>query len=189
VHRGPAPIRQIRAGGQLEGRYTAGFSRTPFRLACRTRAVWQYRPVPSLSGLLPTLNGASRTRLPPASPGCCDSPATEPSHPRTVSRRLVALDVGHPETVRARGSNSPRAHRQLGRLPDAVPPVVDCSCLLPWMAVAMRVRSHTGLDSQEVRERTFRAGSVSRALARAGREETLSGEPVLGLDDASASAS
>jgi hypothetical protein len=30
-----------------------GSSRPPSRLACRTRAVWQYRPVPSLSGLLP----------------------------------------------------------------------------------------------------------------------------------------
>jgi hypothetical protein len=30
-----------------------GSSRTPARLACRTRAVWQCRPVPSLSGLLP----------------------------------------------------------------------------------------------------------------------------------------
>jgi hypothetical protein len=28
-------------------------TRTPSRLACRTRAVWQCRPVPSLSGLLP----------------------------------------------------------------------------------------------------------------------------------------
>jgi hypothetical protein len=33
---------------------TAGFcTRTPLRLACRTRVVWQYRPVPSLSRLLP----------------------------------------------------------------------------------------------------------------------------------------
>src|SRR5712691_9987831 len=97
VHRGPAPIRQVRAGGQLEGRYDAGSSRTPFRLACRTRAVWQSRPVPSLAGLLPTLTGASRIRLPPASPGCCDSPAAGLSHLRKVSRCLVAHHVEMPE--------------------------------------------------------------------------------------------
>ena len=37
-----------------------GSSRTPSRLACRTRPVWQYQGVPSLSGLLPPS---------PASPG------------------------------------------------------------------------------------------------------------------------
>lgn len=50
----------------IERLSNAGFSRTPSELACRTRAVWQYRPVPSLSGLLSTLTGASRIRLPPA---------------------------------------------------------------------------------------------------------------------------
>ncbi|MCX4757205.1 tyrosine-type recombinase/integrase [Kitasatospora purpeofusca] len=38
----------------------AGSSRTPLRPARRTRTVWQYRPVPALSGLLPPS---------PASPG------------------------------------------------------------------------------------------------------------------------
>ena len=33
-----------------------------------------------MSGLLPALTGASRIRLPPASPGCCDNPAAEPFH-------------------------------------------------------------------------------------------------------------
>ena len=32
------------------GASNAGSSRTPARLACRTRPVWQYRPVPALSG-------------------------------------------------------------------------------------------------------------------------------------------
>ncbi len=44
----------------LERRSAAGSSRTPSRLACRTRTVWQYRYVPSLSGPLPPF---------PASPG------------------------------------------------------------------------------------------------------------------------
>ena len=53
----------------------------PFRLACRTRAVWWCRPVPSLSGLLPALPGTSRVRLPSASPACCDRPAVGPYTP------------------------------------------------------------------------------------------------------------
>jgi hypothetical protein len=49
----PAQIRQVRAGGPVEGRNNAGSSRTPFRHARRTRAIWQYWHVPALSGLLP----------------------------------------------------------------------------------------------------------------------------------------
>lgn len=39
----------------------------PSDLARRTRAVWQFRHVPSLSGPLATLTGVPRLRLPPAS--------------------------------------------------------------------------------------------------------------------------
>jgi hypothetical protein len=39
----------------------------PSGLASRTRIVWQYRHVPTLSGLLPALPGIPRIRLPPAS--------------------------------------------------------------------------------------------------------------------------
>src|SRR5829696_2411174 len=49
------------------GASCAGSSRTPSRLACRTRAVWQCRRAPSLSGLLPTLPGVPRIRLSSAS--------------------------------------------------------------------------------------------------------------------------
>jgi hypothetical protein len=41
----------------------------PSGLACRTRTVWQYRSVPSLSGPLATIPGVPRIRLPPASIG------------------------------------------------------------------------------------------------------------------------
>ena len=66
------------------GSTTGSCTRTPSRLACRTRAVWQYRPVPSLSGLLPPS---------PASPGSgCPSfsrplrrPAEGSFHPLTVN--------------------------------------------------------------------------------------------------------
>ena len=67
----PSQLRNRRA--LRPGPYPPGWSRcelegvrplvslvTPSRLACRTRAVWQCRPVPSLSGLLPPF---------PASPG------------------------------------------------------------------------------------------------------------------------
>src|SRR4051794_4918995 len=62
---------------------------TPSRLACRTRAVWQYRPVPSLSGLLPSTPCASRAGLPPASTTRCDGPPLDLSL-HSVIRRLVA---------------------------------------------------------------------------------------------------
>ena len=62
---------------------------TPSRLACRTRAVWQYRPVPSLSGLLPSTPCASRAGLPPASATRCDGPPLDLSL-HSVIRRLVA---------------------------------------------------------------------------------------------------
>ena len=63
----PAQIRQVRAGGSLEERSAAGSSRTPLRLACRTRTIWQCWPVPSLSGLLSTLTLIPGVRLPSAS--------------------------------------------------------------------------------------------------------------------------
>src|SRR4051794_27212019 len=62
---------------------------TPSRLACRTQAVWQYRPVPSLSGLLPSTPCASRAGLPPASTTRCDGPPLDLSL-HSVIRRLVA---------------------------------------------------------------------------------------------------
>src|SRR5215212_11934642 len=73
---------------------------TPSRLACRTRAVWQCRPVPSLSGLLPPVPCASRTGLPPASTTRCDGPPLDLSF-HSVIRRLVAHYVlaAHPGQV------------------------------------------------------------------------------------------
>jgi hypothetical protein len=54
---------------------------TPLRLACRTRAVWWCRPVPSLSGLLPARRCTSSHGLPSATPTCCDRPAVGPCTP------------------------------------------------------------------------------------------------------------
>jgi hypothetical protein len=44
-------------------------------------------------GLLPTLTGVSRIRLPQLLPGRCDGQAVKVSHPHSVRERLVALDV------------------------------------------------------------------------------------------------
>jgi hypothetical protein len=51
------PARRLRS-------VNAGSSRTPSRLACRTRAVWQYRPVPALSGLLPPSRASPQSGCP-----------------------------------------------------------------------------------------------------------------------------
>jgi hypothetical protein len=72
----PAPARPRATPRPLSARFESvellrGFTplislRAPSRLACRTRTVWQYQHVPSLSGLLPTLPSISRIRLPSA---------------------------------------------------------------------------------------------------------------------------
>ena len=48
---GPDPPGSSRC--RIKGTYNAGSSRTPLRPARRTRTIWQYWPVPALSGLLP----------------------------------------------------------------------------------------------------------------------------------------
>jgi hypothetical protein len=65
LHPGPYPPDLSRWNSY--GCFNTDFSRTPSRLARRTRTIWQYRHVPALSGLLPALPGVSRTRLPSAS--------------------------------------------------------------------------------------------------------------------------
>jgi hypothetical protein len=72
ARRCPAHIRQVGAGVSLKRRSTAGFSRTPSRLAGRTRPVWQYQAVPALSGLLPTLTDVSSDQT---APSFCRAPA------------------------------------------------------------------------------------------------------------------
>jgi hypothetical protein len=84
AHCCPAQIRQVEPVPHLRG-FNHWFTRvTHSHLASRARTVWQYRCIPSLSGLLPTLTGVSRIRLPSASPRCCDSPAAAVSHLRSI---------------------------------------------------------------------------------------------------------
>src|SRR5215216_5236913 len=80
----------------------------PSRLACRTQAVWRYRPVPSLSGLLPPAPCASKARLPPASATRCDGPPFDISF-HSINRRLVAHFAlsAHPDKSQGRPPKSP----------------------------------------------------------------------------------
>lgn len=68
----------------------AGSSRTPFRHACRTWAVWQYQPIPALSRPLPTLPRAPAIRLPPASRPLLRQQTGEGLPPPLDRKRLVA---------------------------------------------------------------------------------------------------
>jgi hypothetical protein len=79
----------------------------PSRLACRTQAVWRYRPVPSLSGLLPPAPCASKARLPPASTTRCDGPPLDLSS-HSINRRLVAhfALAAHPGESQGRPSTN-----------------------------------------------------------------------------------
>jgi len=75
---------------------------TPSGLACRTRLVWQYRAVPTLSGLLSALPAVPRLRLPPASTGLLRQPGDEGFTPPLGHRRLVAHSLvveRHPALV------------------------------------------------------------------------------------------
>ena len=106
AHRNPALIRQVRAGGSLEGRLTL--------VPCVPLPVPLAGPEPS--------DGAGLSRLcqgglspSPASPGIglpsatsarCDGLKAVAFHHHTVKQRLVALDVGHPQPMRAGGRNT-----------------------------------------------------------------------------------
>src|SRR5215207_7151182 len=74
----------------VEGRNGAGSSRTPSHHARRTRTIWQFWPVPALSGLLPPTPGTFRGRLPSASPPCHDRVSGAGLSPPLKQQRLVA---------------------------------------------------------------------------------------------------
>jgi len=74
----------------LERLYDTGSSRTPSDLACRTRAIWRYWPVPSLSGLLPLSPAPPGSSCPQLHIACCDRRSVRVSHPDTVQWRLMA---------------------------------------------------------------------------------------------------
>ncbi len=89
---------------------------SPSRLTCRTRSVWQYRTVPSLSGLLPPTSRASRTGLPPASATRCDGPQVDISI-HSIIQRLVAHSAleAQPGKSQARPRTNARSKRKWRR--------------------------------------------------------------------------
>jgi hypothetical protein len=99
---GPHPPGSSRSVS-LEGYHHCSCTRTPFHLACRTRAVWQYRPVPSLSGLLlpapapPGSAGPSFTRLLRQPSGGLLPPARSP---RTSWRTVSSTQQQSPTACR-----------------------------------------------------------------------------------------
>jgi hypothetical protein len=80
-------------------RNNAGSSRTPLHHARRTRAIWQYWHVPSLSGLLTALPGTTRVRLPSASLPCCDKTVVQVFHLHSNQQRLMAHSPAVPSPM------------------------------------------------------------------------------------------
>jgi hypothetical protein len=103
---------------RIKGMSNAGSSRTPLRPARRTRTIWQYWPVPALSGLLTALTGATRIRLPSAPPSCCDRISGEGLSPPLETQRLTA----HPRPPPRRGQPRPRSRRRPQGRPGHVRP-------------------------------------------------------------------
>ena len=104
-------------------------------LASRTRTVWQYQPVPTLSGLLPALPGVPRIRLPPASTGRCDDPKGKVFHlhstyVRSIRGALPVLpSVGFPGSPPAPGVHL-SAHRALRKPRRAGVYLMLCSAMV-----------------------------------------------------------
>ena len=105
VRRYAALSRQVRAAGSLEERSVAGSSRKPLCLASRTRTIWRYWSVPSLSGLLSTQTPRSKGfRLPSAS--TCPPQRAQGGDPQVVGFEAGEAAV-YPVRWGVLGSDSP----------------------------------------------------------------------------------
>lgn len=113
----PAQIHQISSWRRIKGVSHAGSSRTPLRLASRTRTIWQYWPVPALSGLLPPSpaspgSGCPQLRFPAAT-----GPAVKVSHLHSnlsASRRTHDLRHGAATIALAAGVDRKVVQDMLG---------------------------------------------------------------------------
>src|SRR4029453_17018410 len=124
----------VRAGSAACGGSTTGSLRvTPSCLACRARAVWQCRPVPSLSGLFPPCLAPPRPGSPQLQPGCCDSPAvgpfTPPSH--TAPRGAPPCHRGAWPDACAADPAAPEAPSPAGPRPRPPPGASSHGCWRP----------------------------------------------------------
>ena len=70
--------------------FDAGFLRTRFHIACRTRTVWQCRSVPSLSGLLPSSLALPRLGRPSLRSAAATAQGRSPFVSARIRWRLVA---------------------------------------------------------------------------------------------------
>jgi hypothetical protein len=109
---GPDPPGSSRC--PFERRNNAGSSRTPLRPARRTRTIWQYWHVPALSGLLPTLPGTTRIRLPSAPLSRCDKingeglpPPLEPTKPHGANEMRARSRSVRREATRSASARMP----------------------------------------------------------------------------------
>ena len=107
----PPTARQVRAASspdppgsswrRIKGMSHAGSSRTPLRPASRTQTIWQYWPVPALSGLLPPSPAPPGSGCPqlhrPAATGSAAKVSHLPSN-HSASRRTH--DLGTPSPPR-----------------------------------------------------------------------------------------
>jgi hypothetical protein len=151
---------------------------TPSRLACRTRAVWQYRPAPSLSGLLPPTPCASRARLPPASATRCDGPQSDisthsiidASWRTTCSRHNPGKSQGRPNENPALAAHRPKRPAQL-RSPNKAP-VPDHPTVRTGPDGALEPNFHA-TRSGRVRGRRRDDSSGRRPLVSPGRGRAL----------------
>jgi hypothetical protein len=90
VRTAPGPYPPDLSRWAIMGPDHAGSSRTPLRLARRTRPIWQSWARPGFVRAAPALPGTTRIRLPSATATCCDRPQAKVSHLRSnysASRR------------------------------------------------------------------------------------------------------
>jgi hypothetical protein len=123
-----AHARQVRAASspdppgsswrRIKGMSHAGSSPTPLRHARRTRTIWQYWPVPALSGLLPPSPAPPGSGCPQLHRPAATGSAAKVSHlPSThsASRRTHDLRHTHVAWLIAGGAPLPHIQARLGQ--------------------------------------------------------------------------
>src|SRR5512132_1281881 len=78
----------------VERRYDAGSSRTPSHHARRTRTIWQFWPVPALSGLLPPTPAPSGEGCPQLHLPATTGSAVQVSHLHSNNSASWRTDAG-----------------------------------------------------------------------------------------------
>lgn len=139
----PAQIHQVSSRCRIKGVSHAGSSRTPLRPACRTRTIWQFWPVPALSGLLPPSPAPPGSGCPQLHRPAATGSAAKVSHLHSnhcASRRTHELRHSHKTWLIAAGIPEIAQARRLGhRLDERVVEVYS------HIADEVETRIHTAL--------------------------------------------